>query len=1131
MEGHLKDSLRVRVRIGAFDLDLKAGELYQDDQKVRLQEQPFQVLLMLLERAGEVVSREEIQYKLWPNDTVVEFDHSINTAIKKLRIALKDSAEKPRYVETVARRGYRLIAPVEWPSATSSAASDSTTGVAPGEAGVPARKQPESEVLVGRVVSHYRVLNIVGGGGMGVVYRAEDLKLGRAVALKFIPEELSSDPMALARFEREARTASALNHPNICTIHEIDEDEGRPFLVLEYLEGQTLRGLISLAAIASPLERAPKSPLTQEKVLDLAIQIADGLDAAHQKGIVHRDIKPANIFVTREGQVKILDFGLAKLITEKRETTGEGVPVAGQGPAAPVRADLDANLTRAGASMGTAGYMSPEQLQGNKLDARTDLFCFGLVMYEMVTGRRAFTGNTREGLRNAILYDNPTPARQLNPLIFPKLEEVITKCLQKERQQRYQHASEIRADLKQMRRDLSRGLPGRHAVVDNAVGKLVPPPISAKVEGRQESPRKWLAWASAAVLLLAIVGSGLWYWQSRRAKHLSGKDTILLADFINSTGDSVFDDALKTALGIQLEQSPFLNVLSDSKVRETLGLMNRPANQRLTPEVAREVCLRTSTQALLQGSIASVGKHYLIGLKAIDCQSGNTLASAEAEAENQDGVLKAVNHVGNELRGKLGESLASVAKFNKPLEEATTSSLEALQAYTRGLQLRPQGESVAIPYLERAVELDPNFARAYATLGAAYFNLDQQDASVSNVKKAYKLRDRVSDRERMAIEGSYYGLVSGELQNAVETYKAWIQSYPNSFQPYATLGYYEVRLGKYDEAAIAMEEESRLAPGPGPFVNSNLMLVYAIQGRLVEAQALFDRISERDRENPSLRENRYLLAFLQGNQSAMQEQLAWAIGRPGSEDRMQSMQADTEAYYGRVAKARVFAQQAIDAAQRAGSNETAATWKVLDAVREAELGNGSEARKKAGEAMALNSSRPVRTLAAMALARSGDIAQARKLADKLNEEYPLDTTVQNYWLPSIAAAIALRQNAPEQAISVLQPALNYELGWQLPFELGPMYPPYLRGLAYLQAKQAQLAAAEFQKMLDHPGVAGNFVLAALGRLQLARAQAMMGDKAAAQQSYRTFLTLWKDADADLAVLQQARRESAGLGAM
>jgi serine/threonine protein kinase/Flp pilus assembly protein TadD len=1084
---------------------------------------------MLVEHAGSVVTREEIQNKLWPNNTVVEFDHSINAAIKKLRIALNDSAENPRYVETVARRGYRFIAPVEWPSTSSSAANPSNTGVRQGDAGAAAQPQLESEVLIGRVLAHYRVLNIIGGGGMGVVYRAEDLKLGRAVALKFIPDELNSTPIALVRFEREARTASALNHPNICTIHEIEEHDGRPFLVMEFLEGQTLRGLIELNELASPEEQATNPPLTQDKVLDLAIQITNGLDAAHQKGIVHRDIKPANIFVTREGQAKILDFGLAKLITEKRETDGEGLLVAGQEaptePAEPNRADLDANLTRAGASIGTAGYMSPEQLHGNKLDARTDLFCFGLVLYEMLSGQKAFSGHNPEALRHAILYDTPTPVRQLNPAIPPRLEQIIGKCLQKDRQERYQHASEIRTDLEQLRSGVSRGLPGQQAIVERPAGLES---AGRPGTGQVGTQRKWLAWVSVSVLLMAVVGFGLWYWQAQRPKPLTNKDTVIVADFINSTRDPVFDDALKMALGIQLEQSPFLNVLSDSKVRETLRLMNRPADQRLTPEVAREVCLRTGTQALLQGSIAAVGKNYLIGLKAIDCHNGNTLASAEAEAENQDGVLKAVDKVGNELRGKLGESLGSVAKFNTPLEEATTSSLEALQAFTRGMQVRPR-ENIAIPYFERAVELDPNFARAYAALGAAYFNLEEHDAAVRNLKKAYELRSRVSERERLEIEGAYYGLVTGELQKTVETYKGWLQSYPNSYQPYADLGFYDVRLGNYDEAASALEQGSRLAPSLGPSVNSNLLLVYAVQGRLAEAQAIYDRAQPQDRDDPSQIENRYVLAFLQGDQNAMQEQLTRAMGKAGLEDHILSIQADTETYHGQIAKARDSANRAAESARRAGSNESAASWKAIEALREAELGNSLQARKKAGEALSLNSSQQVETLSALALARSGDVSQAQTLADKLNQQYPLDTTIQYYWLPSIAAAIALEQHAPERALSLLQPALNYELGWQPPFELGPMYPAYVRGLAYLQAKQAQAAAAEFQKMLAHPGVTGNFVLGALARLQLARAQVMMGDKVAAQQSYRTFLELWKNADPDLAMLQQAKSEYAAVG--
>jgi eukaryotic-like serine/threonine-protein kinase len=546
----------------------------------------------------------------------------------------------------------------------------------------------------------------------------------------------------------------------------------------------------------------------------------------------------------------------------------------------------------------------------------------------------------------------------------------------------------------------------------------------------------------------------------------------------------------------------------------------------LTPEVAREVCLRTGTQALLEGSIAAVGKHYLIGLKAIECQTGNSLASAEAEAENQDGVLKAVNTVGNELRGKLGESLASLAKFNTPLEEATTSSLEALEAYTRGQKARSQGESAAIPYFERAVELDPNFARAYATLGAVYYNLQRENAAVQNLKKAYDLRKRVSEGERLDIEGAYYGLVTGQLQNAVQTYKEWSQSYPGNYRPHAILGVYYARLGKYEEAVAEMREESRLAPGL--FVNANLLLAYAVLGRLDDAQVVFDRARQQDLDDPTLRQSRYLLAFLQGSKTAMQEQLAWAMGKPGIEDRMLSIQADTEAYYGYFTKAREFSQRAVGSARHAGSTESAGAWKAIEALREAEVGNYTEARIKAEEASALSQGRPIQIVAALTLARIGEAGLARKLADKLDQAFPLDTTVQNYWLPSIGAAIALGDHAPEQAIALLQPAATYEMGWQPPFELGPMYPVYLRGLALLQAREGQAATAEFEKMLAYPGIGGNFVLAALAHLQLARAQSTTGNNVAARKSYRDFLTLWKGADPDVPIYKQAKAEYAKL---
>jgi eukaryotic-like serine/threonine-protein kinase len=630
---------------------------------------------------------------------------------------------------------------------------------------------------------------------------------------------------------------------------------------------------------------------------------------------------------------------------------------------------------------------------------------------------------------------------------------------------------------------------------------------------------------AVVVCIAAVVVAGL-YWTTHRVAALNEKDTVVLADFTNSTGDKVFDDTLKTALSFQLEQSPFLNVLSDHTVATTLRLMDRPPNQRVTGEIARELCLRTNSKAVVAGSIAAVGPNYLVGLKATDCQTGDTLVSAAEEARNQEGVLKAVSVVGNELRGKLGESLASVARFNKPLEQATTSSLDALEAYSRGLQLRSQGESTAIPYFERAVELDPNFAAAYLTLGTAYYNLQEQNLAVRNLTRAYDLRDRVSERERWAIEGAYYGLVTGEIPKAIQTYSEWAQAYPRDAWPHANLGTFYTPLGKYDRAVAEMQEQTRLTPGT--FANANLLLAYAALDRLSEAQDVFDQAHAEQLDDPVLRVNRYLLAFLQGKPTAMQDQLAWAMGKPGVEDQMMSAQSDTDAYYGRFTKARDDSQFAVESARRSGAPEAAAVWKANAALREAEVGNFAQARQQAAEALALSDGRSVRVMAALAFARAGDAAHVQKLAEKLDQEAPLDSIIQGYWLPSIRAAMELDKDSPDQAITTLKLASSYELGTQAPFGLGPMYPVYLRGLALLRAGNAQAAAAEFQRMVDHPGIAGNFVLLPLAYLQLGRAQMIMGDKNAARKSYQNFLAIWKDASPDIPIFNQAKAEYAKL---
>jgi eukaryotic-like serine/threonine-protein kinase len=954
--------------------------------------------------------------------------------------------------------------------------------------------------MVPTVVSHYRLLDPLGEGGMGMVYRAEDLRLGREVAIKLLRTDATLSADWLARFQREARLASSLQHPHICTIHELGEHEGQPFIAMERLEGRTIRQRIAAGPIAIP------------QLLHFARQIADALDAAHRRGIIHRDIKPANLFVTYGDHLKVLDFGLAKSTAAVDPPTSTA-EIAASAPTLGAHGHHD--LTRTGVTIGTAAYMSPEQALGHQLDARSDLFSLGSVLYEMATGRRAFGGDDVAVILMKIVNGILIAPRTIDPAIPENVEAIIQRLMALDPKDRYQTAADLLADLRVAQQQLD------PESVTRMSGSA---PIAAHVK---RTRMRWTIAASAATVLLA--GAVSFKLLSPRAAALSDRDSVLLGAFQNTTGDPVFDETLATALDVHLQQSPFLDIVPAQRVRETLRLMGRKDDERLTHAVGREVCQRLGVKAMLEGSIAALGTNYVLRLEATDCQTGEPLAREQSEAAGQARVLKELGAIASRMRTTLGESLPSIQRFDVPIEQATTPSLTALKAYAMGLEERRRGRELeSVAFFNQAIDVDREFASAYAMLSTVYGSLGELRRSEEYARLAYVLQNRVSERERLFITYQFHDRVTGNQDKAAATLELWKTAYPRESRPVNALALIHNRMGRYARAEEEAREALRRSPGH-PFPLSNLASAYRSMGRYGDARKIGEEAVSLGVETSPTRRLLYQLGMLTGDGSAAQH-AAWAKDRPREFD-LVSAQAQVAAYEGRLREAGELYRRAADMALARNLRGTASGFSAHLAFTEALYRDTREAADNVRRVLALVEMDPEgpgtipRFRAPAALALAGVGAEALSIVTRAEQRYPEATFVRTVLGPVTRAAIALGQQRPEDAIEALRAATHTELG-----TVAGLVPLYLRAEALMQKGDAHAALAEYNRIMEHRGVDPFAPVVPLAQLGIGRAHARAGDRETSRRAYEELFRTWKSADPDFPLLVQARAEYARLAA-